>query len=93
MNKLNREEVYSAIDSERTYQDIRWLGDTTTSEGLHSPEEWFLYIEDYVNEAKHICSREPTQLAYPVVMDIMRKIAAMSVKAMEQHGTTKRISI
>ena len=55
--------MYAAIDSERAYQNTRWNSETTTSEGLHSLEEWFTYIEDYVSEAKHVLSREARQTA------------------------------
>lgn len=87
---MSREDVYKTIDSERDYQDIRWNEDTTISEGKHSPEEWFMYIEDYVNEAKHILSRENMQNSYPKAMDIMRKVAGMAVCAGEQLGMEKR---
>ena len=89
-NILTRQEVYSAIDSERDYQDQIWNSETTSSNGLHSPEEWFMYIEDYVNEAKHLLSRKSLQESYPQSMEIMRKVAAMAVCAMEQNGTEKR---
>lgn len=88
--KLTRKEVYDAIDSERNYQDLRWNEGTTSSGGVHSPEEWYMYIENYVNEAKGILSRENVQSSYPKAMDIMRKVAAMSVCAMEQNGTKLR---
>lgn len=87
---MKRQEVYNAIDSERNYQDSRWNSETTASGGKHNPEEWYMYIEDYINEAKHILSRENVQTAYPKAMDIMRKIASMAVCAMEQHGVKSR---
>ena len=88
--KMSRKVVYKAIDSERNYQDSRWNEETTSSGGQHSPEEWFMYIEDYVNEAKHILSRKNVNEAYPKAMDIMRKVAGMAVAAMEQNGTNNR---
>jgi hypothetical protein len=87
---MKREDVYKAIDTERDYQDAIWNEDTTASGGKHSPEEWCMYIEDYINEAKHILSREPINTAYPKAMSIMRKVGAMAVCAMEQNGTTNR---
>lgn len=86
----DRQEVYKAIDSERNYQNRRWNPDTTTSDGLHSLEEWFMYIEDYVNEAKHVLSRHPRQMADVECIHKMRKVAAMAVCAMEQHGAPMR---
>ena len=62
---MQRQDVYKLIDGERDYQDSRWNESTTASKGLHSPEEWFMYIENYVNEAKHILSREAVQSPYP----------------------------
>lgn len=84
-----RETVYKAIDTERYYQDFKWgeVGKT------HSFEEWFTYIEDYVNEAKHVLSRTgsaPNEFGYEKASDIMRKVGAMAVCAMEQHGVRER---
>lgn len=85
-----RQAVYGAIDEERGYQNFKWNPQTTTSDGKHSLEEWFVYIEDYVNEAKHILSRLPKQEADVQALHIMRKVAAMAVCAMEQHGVLRR---
>ena len=87
---MERTKVYELIDSERSYQDRKWNELTTTSKGFHSPEDWFMYIEDYVNEARHILSREARQIAYPKAMEIMRKVGAMAVHAMEQIDTVPR---
>jgi hypothetical protein len=87
---VSREAVYAAVDSERAYQNRRWNPETTTSDGLHSLEEWLVYIEDYVGEAKHLLSREAEQIANPTALEIIRKIAAMAVCAMEQHGAPHR---
>ena len=87
---MKREEVYKSIDSERDYQDTRWNEGTTTSGGKHSPEEWFTYMTDYINEAQHILSRENVQDSYPKAMNIMRKVASMAVCAGEQLGMPKR---
>lgn len=85
-----RAQVYTAIDTERAYQDRRRNGETTTTGGGHSLEEWFMYMEDYIAEAKHILSRQARQDADPLALDIMRKVAGMAVCAMEQHGAPWR---
>lgn len=87
---MNRQEVFELINGEREYQDSRWNESTTASGGNHSPEEWFMYIENYISEAKHILSRKNVQEGYPQAMSIMRKVASMSVAAMEQHKTPPR---
>lgn len=79
------------IDGERRYQDSRWNPSTTTSNGDHSWEEWIMYIESYVNEVKHILSRESRQVADPKAAAIMRKIGALATSAMENLGAPPRI--
>jgi hypothetical protein len=90
-NTMTRDEVYGLIDGERNYQNQRWADDVVHNEThRHSWEEWFMYIEDYVNEAKHILSREGSETGYPKAAAIMRKVAAMGVAAMEQNGSSPR---
>ena len=81
---LTRKEVYALINGERTYQDKHW-GDT-----YHSLEEWIVYIEDYLAEARHILTRLAQHEADPQAAAIMRKVAAMAVCAMEQNGSSPR---
>jgi len=85
-----RQEVYDAIDSERAYQESRWNKNTTVSENIHSFEDWIMYMEDYLAEAKHLLSRSPRQDADPQACHIMRKVLAMGVNALEQHGAPQR---
>lgn len=84
-----RNEVYAALDSERDYQESRWNPSTTTSEGKHSFEEWFT-LEDYIAEAKHLLSRGAQQDTHAAAAATMRKVTAMGVAAMEQHGAPQR---
>jgi hypothetical protein len=88
--KLTREEVYTLINGERNYQDLKWGTNPQAKHANHSPEEWLTYIEDYLNEAKHILSREAYGVCEEKAMDITRKIAAMAVCAMEQNGAPAR---
>ena len=85
-----REEVYKAIDSERAYQESRWNATTTVSENIHSFEDWIMYMEDYLAEAKHLLARNPRQVADPECCHIMRKVLAMGVNSLEQHGAPHR---
>jgi hypothetical protein len=86
----DRKAVYDAIDGERAYQDARWTPETTSSGGQHSLEEWIVYMEDYLAEAKHFLSRESWNTGYPKALNTMRKVTAMGVAAMEQHGAPQR---
>jgi hypothetical protein len=85
-----RQDVYATIDSERAYQAYRWNENTTTSKGFHSFSEWIAYMEDYLAEAKHILARSAKQDAYGQVAHIIRKVTAMGVAAMEEHGAPRR---
>lgn len=85
-----REQVYRALDSERSYQADRWNEHTTMSKGFHSFSEWIAYMEDYLAEAKHILARMAVQDAQSQVTNIMRKVTAMGVAAMEEHGAPRR---
>lgn len=83
-----RSEVYAAIDTERDYQKM-WET-KSTSKGLHSFSEWLAYMEDYIDEAQHLLARGAQQDTYNQVAHIMRKVVAMGVAAMEQHGAPSR---
>lgn len=83
-----RNDVFKLIDGEREYQDSVW-GNSNKRE--RTPTEWFVYIEDYINEGKHILSREPDAIANDKAMEILRKVAAMAVCAMEETETKPRI--
>ena len=90
MNRATREEVYHAIDTERDYQDQLWNSFTTTTQGEHTVTEWLVFMEDYLNETKHILSRRAEQDVITRALDNVRKIAAMCVACMEQNGCTIR---
>ena len=87
---MKREDVYKLIDGERDFQDLRWNASTTISGGIHTPDEWVLYMEDYLAEARKYCSRESANTGRPKAMEIIRKVTAMGVCAMEQNDTAPR---
>ncbi|MDD5225683.1 MAG: hypothetical protein PHV97_00680 [Candidatus Omnitrophica bacterium] len=88
--KIQREHVYALIDMERDYQDKKWNEDTTTTKNIHTPEEWIMYMEDHLAEAKHILSREAAQTGRPKAMECIRKVTALGVAAMEDIDTPPR---
>ena len=87
---MEREKVYKIIDGERDHQDELWNVATTISENKHTPEEWIMYMMDYLSEASHILSREAAQTGRPKAMEIVRKVVAMGIAAMEEHETKPR---
>ena len=88
---ITREEVYAAIDGERAYQEMRLARDGSTDpQGQHSPEEFLLYMENYLNEAKHVAARVWGPECRPRILDIVRKVTALGVSCMEQNGAPRR---
>ena len=83
----NRDNVYAAVDSERTYQN-KW--DNAESEGNHSIVEFIAYMQDYLNEAMHMQSRNAAEHVKKQCLDNMRKVTALGVACMEQHGAPHR---
>lgn len=91
---VNRDEVYSAIDSERDYQDMRIKRDGTTAPGpehYHSPEEFVMYMDYYLGLAKQSASTIWGPACKPAMMEIVRKVTALGVAAMEQNGAPRRV--
>lgn len=92
MNKVTREEVYNAIDSERDYQmamAAKAHGDPS-NDGKKQLETFVLYMDDYMTELKSQLSRTWGPEAYDKSLATMRKIVAIGVGAMEVHGAPKR---
>jgi hypothetical protein len=97
-----REEVFAAIVSEREYQDQRWgrtldsltafpgqTGSSTLGQGVgnRSIDEFVLYIEGYARDLAQIASHtnDPREK-----LNFIRKVTALGVAAMEQHGAPLR---
>lgn len=77
-----------AIHAEREYQERRWPG----PEHKHEVECYLVYIRHYLRKAEDItstidCTQHLNKLK---VMDTVRKIAALAIAAMEQHGVVHR---
>lgn len=84
-----RSAVYAALDSERAYQAFRW------GEQKHELESFLLYMDDYLTRLKTVVSgADPTykdhDSIYSEAIHRIRKITALGVAAMEQHGAPQR---
>lgn len=82
--EATRQEVYAAIDSERAYQESKW------GDNHKAVSQYLYYAEDYLAEAKHLVARNSYENVRVEVTAIARKIAALMVKLMEQHGADRR---
>lgn len=88
--KVSRYEVYQAIDGERNYQE-GWRDPTLTDTGgKHTVQEFLTYIQCYTEEAITVGCKRPDPVAKPLQLHALRKIAALAVSAMEQHGVEYR---
>ena len=89
-----RERVYRALDTERDYQKYlaKKAGVNAYKVRPHSLEDFVLYMEDYMHELRHQLSRIWTRDRNPTteMLNTLRKVTALGVAAMEQHGAPYR---
>lgn len=76
-----REAAYHAIDGERDYQDKKW-GDVP-----HETAAFVAYIQEYTNQ---LVKASATIAGAEATLHAMRKVAALCVACMEQHGAPLR---
>lgn len=87
-----RETVYAAIDTERTYQDKVWQENAGTVEGqpVRTVAEELLMLEEYVAKARTAWTNAPRADEALATTEVLRKCAAICVRAMENHGAPGR---
>lgn len=83
-----RSEVYSVIDGERDYQEMRRVRDG--GQPAHTVTEFLVYMRSYLNEALEKASRVWGEDADPAVLDTMRKVVGLGVACMEENGVVAR---
>lgn len=84
-----REKVYEVIDGERDYQKRLHGNDPT------AVNSFILYMEHYLTRAREIASTCQDGNNYPgspgqSSLECVRKVVALGVACMEQHGAPKR---
>lgn len=86
-----RERVYRALDGERAYQDAKGIA-AGGEPHRHELESYVLYMDDYMTELKHTLSRTWVDDGQAPVqaLHILRKVTALGVAAMEEHGAPVR---
>ena len=87
----NRTQVYRVLDGERAYQDAKGIANGGEPH-RHELESYVLYMDDYMTELKHTLSRVwvSNGRAPEQALDTLRKVTALGVAAMEQHGALFR---
>lgn len=92
---MERKAVYEAFDSEREYQLRRWgvrQEDGSFQEIPKSIEEYVLYMEDYLDEARTQLSRMAEPQARTAALDTLRKVVTLGIACFEQHGVEPRVT-
>ena len=79
---ISRADVYKAIDTEREYQDKKWVFYDDSDWAVN---DWVVFIKRYLKEINEWTGHKREQ------MDAMRKVAALAVCSMEYNGTRPRI--
>ena len=87
-----RAEVYAAIDSERDYQTHAWRENAglSATEPVRTVAEELLMLEEYTAKARAAWTAAPRAIEVAATTDILRKCAAICVRAMENHGAPLR---
>ena len=79
-----RPEVYDIINGERNYQERKW---GTVEQHPHEVGGWILLMEKVLSDAR----REWTNSrGDDRALDELRKVVALGVACMEQHGAVPR---
>ncbi len=91
---VSRRHVYGAIDTERDYQEAKITKHgprrgSAEFERTHSIDSYLIFMEDYMRELKFNRARGWGQ-GEARGLDIMRKIVALGVACMEDHGAPIR---
>lgn len=82
---MTREEVFELINGERNYQDK--LSPSRTDGSKKTVGDYTTMMSHYVNKLQEAWTMNAGNTA---ALDVMRKIAAIAVHAMEDHGAPAR---
>lgn len=86
-----RTDVYKALDSERAYQNKKWWRpgspESAAGHNPHTITEWLTYMQYYVNKGLEVQTLSHNE---GEGLDFLRKVAALGVAGMEQHGAPTR---
>ncbi len=80
--KMKREEVYKIIDSERFYQDSKWL----ELDQINNVGDFMIYMQKYLNEA--MLYNNP--ITPDQSLDALRKVVAIGIGCFEKFGVPPR---
>jgi hypothetical protein len=86
----SRDNVYKAIDSEREFQDSFYIPEMRYYQ-THTLGEFVLMLNQYAAQAMEKWTHHADKSdGFPTSLHEVRKIAAIAVRCMEQHGAPVR---
>jgi hypothetical protein len=89
---MKRSQVYTAIDTEREYQEKLW-SNVNKSSGAINPSSFILWMERYLHIARDLASTRdetPGTQSCDEIMDVLRKVVALGVACGEINGMPER---
>lgn len=84
MTTLTRKDVLFAIEQERYHQDKKW---GTLDEHPHEVGSWLTIMRQLLNDAERAYMSQRGDID---ALDELRKVVAVGVACMEQHGVPPR---
>lgn len=83
--------MFVALNTERAYQDAKGIANGGEPH-RHELESFVLYMDDYMTQLKNQLSRIWCADGKPPAeaLETLRKVTALGVAAMEQHGAPLR---
>lgn len=89
-NATTRTEVYQAVNTERDFQDSFVLPDRQYYQ-THTLGEFILMLNQYAAQCQQKWTHHSDKVdGYPESLHEVRKLAAIAVRCMEQHGAPLR---
>lgn len=90
---MTRPEVYELIDGERAYQNLVEQDPTRCNpeeiaKATHSTGEYYCMMMAYINQFPTVWCYNPD--GDPLILEFFRKIGAICVHAIEDHGCPPR---
>jgi hypothetical protein len=82
---MNRATIYDVIDGERDHQDAKW---GTIQQHPHEVGGWLLIMEKLLDDARRAWA---SSRGDGPALEEVRKVVAVGVACMEQHGVTPRV--
>lgn len=91
-DKLVRQAVYKAIDTEREYQEKVWSNNNKAS-GATNVSSFVTWMQSYLRKVEDLASsldETPGSEGCEKIMDMMRKVVALGVACGELNGMPER---